>query len=73
MTNHPLRGTRDMTEPEDRILVPAEIQQYLRITRAKFYYLASRGRLSFLAHARVAPLVKRLRKRQSRWHGSERK
>lgn len=36
-----------MTE-SDRILVPAEIQDYLRITKAKFYYLASRGRLSFL-------------------------
>lgn len=32
----------------DEILVPAEICSYLRITRAKFYYLASRGRLGFL-------------------------
>ena len=37
-----------MTQADDRILVPGEIQEYLRITRAKFYYLASRGRLSFL-------------------------
>jgi excisionase family DNA binding protein len=32
----------------DEILVPEEICDYLRITRAKFYYLSSRGRLSFL-------------------------
>ncbi len=33
---------------DDHILVPEEICDYLRITKAKFYYLASRGRLDFL-------------------------
>lgn len=36
-----------MTDATD-ILVPSEICTLLRITRAKFYYLAGRGRLGFL-------------------------
>ena len=37
-----------MVSEQEQILVPEEICAYLRITKAKFYYLAGRGRLSFL-------------------------